>query len=73
MLADYFMKPLQGSLFTKFRHVIMGYEHISTLKHPSLAPSEEHPSLAPSEERVGNQGSEKVKMHMGQMDRQTRY
>jgi len=52
MLADYFTKPLQGSLFTKFRRVVMGYEHIDTLKRPSLAPAEE---------RVGNQESDKVK------------
>ena len=32
MLGDYFTKPLQGSLFNKFRRVIMGYEHISTLR-----------------------------------------
>ena len=32
MLADYFSKPLQGYLFKKFRDVIMGYKHISTLK-----------------------------------------
>ena len=31
MLADYFTKPLQGSLFHKFRNVIMGYHHISYL------------------------------------------
>ena len=32
MLADYFTKPLQGNLFRKFRAVIMGHCHISTLK-----------------------------------------
>jgi hypothetical protein len=31
MLADFFTKPLQGALFRKFRDVILGYEHISTL------------------------------------------
>ena len=31
MLADYYTKPLQGSLFKKFWKVIMGHEHISTL------------------------------------------
>ena len=31
MLADYFTKPLQGSLFHKYRKILMGYEHISTL------------------------------------------
>ena len=32
MLADFYTKPLQGSLFRKFRDVIMGYKHISSLK-----------------------------------------
>ena len=36
MLADYFSKPLQGYLFKKFRGVIMGYKHISTLKWTSF-------------------------------------
>jgi hypothetical protein len=36
MLADFFSKPLQGSLFNKFRRVIMGYEHISVLHLPTL-------------------------------------
>jgi hypothetical protein len=41
MLADFFTKALQGSLFIKFKKVIMGEEHVSTLKKPSLAPAEE--------------------------------
>ena len=32
MLADYYTKPLQGQLFHKFRDVIMGYKHISSLR-----------------------------------------
>jgi len=31
MLADFFTKPLQGGLFRKFRDVILGYKHVSTL------------------------------------------
>ena len=31
MLADFFTKQLQGNLFRKFRSVVMGYEHISSL------------------------------------------
>ena len=31
MLADFFTKPLQGSLFRKFRDVVLGYKHISSL------------------------------------------
>ena len=43
MLADYYTKPLQGSLFKKLRNVIMGFDHISTLKNkvtPSLTMKE---------------------------------
>ena len=45
MIADFFTKPLQGNLFRKFRDVVMGYKHISSL-HAS-----EEESL--SQERVG--------------------
>ena len=31
MLADYFTKPLQGSLYHRYRNILMGYAHISTL------------------------------------------
>jgi len=41
MLADFFTKPLQGSLFRKFRDVLMGYKHTSTLVMPTKQPSEE--------------------------------
>ena len=32
MLADFYTKPLQSSLFRKFRDVIMGLKHIRILK-----------------------------------------
>ena len=32
MLADYFTKPLQRSLFRKFRAIIMGWEPLSSLQ-----------------------------------------
>ena len=31
MVADYFTKPLQGSLFKKFRSIIMGHETLNDL------------------------------------------
>ena len=31
MVADFFTKPLQGSLFRKFRDIVLGYKHISSL------------------------------------------
>lgn len=36
MLADFFTKPLQGSIFKLFRDVIMGYQPISILKNYRL-------------------------------------
>jgi hypothetical protein len=51
MLANFFMKPLQGSLFWKFRAVLLGHCHVNTL---SKSP------LPPSEERVENPILEKV-------------
>ena len=35
MLADFFTKPLQGSLFVKFRDVILGHKPVSSL-YPRL-------------------------------------
>ena len=45
MLADFYTKPLQGNLFRKFRDVIMGLKHISTLKEAETLTNQE---------RVGN-------------------
>jgi hypothetical protein len=46
MLADFFTKPLQGTLFRKFRDVVLGCKHISTLHDADEESS--------SQERVGN-------------------
>jgi Reverse transcriptase (RNA-dependent DNA polymerase) len=65
MLADFFTKPLQGSLFTKFRDVILGYRHVSTLNEasphhstsfavPSSSSASTAPTVSSSEERVVN-------------------
>ena len=32
MLADFFTKPLQSTLFNKLRRVLMGYKYINTLR-----------------------------------------
>jgi hypothetical protein len=47
MIADFFTKPLQGSLFSKFRDVILGHRHTASL---SIDPPHE------TEERVENSG-----------------
>jgi len=41
MIADFFTKPLQGSLFKRFKRVIMGLDHISTLWIDGPSPTEE--------------------------------
>ena len=45
MIADYFTKPLQGQAFKKLKKVIMGYEHIDSLRDDGKFPLKE---------RVGN-------------------
>ena len=50
MLADFYSKALQGKLFHKYRNVLMGWEHIST-----LIKTDEDPS---PKERVENNMSE---------------
>jgi hypothetical protein len=35
MIAEFFTKPLQGALFAKFRDIIMGITHFSTLDAPN--------------------------------------
>ena len=41
MLADFLSKPLQGSLFRKFRDVLLGLAHLSSLRVPVALPGEE--------------------------------
>ena len=47
MLADFFTKPLQGSLFKRFRDVLMGFKHISILER-----TDEYKSPSQLKERV---------------------
>jgi hypothetical protein len=54
MLADFFTKPLQGSLFRKFRDVVLGYKHIDTLleeEEDTLVEDDEEDS---TKERIGS-------------------
>jgi hypothetical protein len=41
MLADFFTKPLQGNLFGRLRPVVMGHNHVDTLKEFTSATSQE--------------------------------
>lgn len=52
MLADIFTKPLQGSLFRKFKDIIMGQKHINTLKTSAMSPSQERVGMVKSEKMV---------------------
>ncbi len=59
MLADFFTKPLQGSLFRKFRDVLLGHQHVSTLTNAPSVPAEERveqPKLP--ESRAGTNGAQ---------------
>ena len=41
MLADFFTKPLQGTLFKRFKAVLLGHQHIGTLSAVVVEPLEE--------------------------------
>ena len=56
MIADFFTKPLQGTLFRKLRDVVMGYKHIDSL-HESNGESS-------AKERVRNETKTKKEMVM---------
>jgi hypothetical protein len=55
MLADFFTKPLQGSLFRKFRDVVLGYHHIDSLSCPALSP---RPKERVEENRANGHGTD---------------
>ena len=65
MLADFLSKPLQGSLFRKFRDVLLGLAHVSSLHVPAALPGEEHvigpvddPNHNARESRLGVRGND---------------
>jgi len=62
MLADYFTKPLQGSLFNKFRAVIMGYTDISSVFPPDCLQSEERVGINKFDSAYCEKMSENVKI-----------
>jgi hypothetical protein len=49
MIADFFTKPQQGKMFTRFRDVVMGVTHHSSIRVPS----------SQGQERVGNKALER--------------
>jgi hypothetical protein len=59
MLADFFTKPLQGSLFRTMRDIIMGHKPLEELEDPDKTENAEDSTLSvkspTNEERVGNE------------------
>ncbi len=61
MLADFFTKPLQGSLFRKLRDFILGHTHVNTLKgEPTLVPPQERVREGILSEEVGDGPNERM-------------
>jgi hypothetical protein len=61
MLADFFTKPLQGSLFNKFKQVLLGNQHISTLKRsPSTAEERVGKGVFDKNEKVAPEDDDRV-------------
>ena len=56
MLANFFKKPLQGSLFRKFCDVLLGHCHVHTLIKSLLSPSEDR-AENPISKKVRSGGS----------------
>jgi hypothetical protein len=57
MLADFLTKPLQGNLFRKFRDVLLGYHHVSSLQQnvtDASSPEERVEREIENEELVGS-------------------
>ena len=54
MFADFFTKPLQGSLFRKFWDVIMDHKHIDSLKETATAQLQELVGLKDMRQNVRN-------------------
>ena len=69
MLADFLSKPLQGSLFRKFRDVLLGLAHVSSLRVPVALLGEERvighvndPNQDTRESRLGVRGCIRVEL-----------
>jgi KUP system potassium uptake protein len=57
MLADFFTKPLQGKLFRQLRAVVMGHEHVNTLKTATTAASQERVGMKDIPKENGNEAN----------------
>ena len=60
MLADFFTKPLQGSLFRKFRDVVLGYKHVDTLDTAPDSAAQERVGERPADAGSAPKESKKV-------------
>ena len=57
ILADFFTKPLQGALFNCFRRVLMGYDHINSLRNNDKKRSKLKECVVISNESLGKNAS----------------
>jgi hypothetical protein len=57
MLADFFTKPLQGKLFRRLREVVMGHEHVNTLREATSATSQERVGMKDIPKESGNEAN----------------
>jgi hypothetical protein len=63
MLADFLTKPLQGGLFRKFRDVLLGYQHVSSLQVHNN-------DVVSPEERVGERDPREDMMRRTKMEQE---
>ena len=63
MIADFFTKPLQGTLFRKLRDIMLGYKHIESLQN-----DDEHIV----EERVRNEEEQSLTKEKKEKERKTK-
>ena len=71
MLADYFTKPLQGTLFRNMRRIIMGWDHISILKTYLSSSSKKRVEFMIDEDKSENVKSEEKNVPRQNMKRAT--
>ena len=65
MLTDFLSKPLQGGLFRKFRDVLLGLAHLSTLRVPVGLPGEERVAGCADEPNINTRESRNERSGVG--------
>ena len=70
MLGDYFTKALQGSMFKKYRNIIMGYSHIDEILRDEYHPLKERVENMISNGKVSESKSSPRKRNKGEKKRE---